>query len=100
MRARVIFESMFGNSELVARAVADGLRSRAEVEVVDDATHDLNGVDLLVLGGPTHVHGLSRAATREGCSERPIRPRGCNAPDCGNGWSYSVRHGLRCRLRC
>ncbi len=64
MRILVVFESMFGCTERVARAVADGLGG-AEVVNVDDAPGDLTGVGLLVVGGPTHVHGLSRASTRQ-----------------------------------
>ena len=33
MRALVVYESMFGNTELVARQVADGLSGYGEVEV-------------------------------------------------------------------
>jgi hypothetical protein len=63
----VVFESMFGNTEAIAYAVADGLRSRMDVDVVEvgvapTSPHDL---DLLVVGGPTHVFGLTRPATRE-----------------------------------
>ncbi len=55
MRALVVYESMYGNTHVVAGNVADGLR----------ATGDLvAGADLLVVGGPTHMHGLSSAATR------------------------------------
>jgi len=68
MRALVVYESMFGNTEAVARAIADGLSTWAEVTIheirsapqaVDDE------VDLLVAGGPTHAFGLSRESTRQ-----------------------------------
>ena len=59
---------MFGNTETVARAVADGLSTVADVEVecaaVHSASTDLAGVDLLVVGGPTHAFSMSRASTR------------------------------------
>jgi flavodoxin len=68
MRALVVHESMFGNTETVARAVADGLSTVAGVEVdcgaVHSASTDLAGVDLLVVGGPTHAFSMSRASTR------------------------------------
>jgi hypothetical protein len=66
MRAVVVYESMFGATEQVARAIADGLGApgMAEVINVDDAD-DLGEVDLLVVGGPTHAHGMTRARTRE-----------------------------------
>jgi hypothetical protein len=68
MRALVVEESMFGNTESVAEAIAEGLASAgAEVEVrpVREAGPDVSGVDLLVVGGPTHAFSLSRPSTRE-----------------------------------
>jgi hypothetical protein len=72
MRALVVFESMWGNTGQVAQAVARGLEDRCPeegpVEVVDVAAEvpgDLGGVDLLVVGGPTHAFSLSRPKTRE-----------------------------------
>jgi hypothetical protein len=69
MKALVMYESMFGNSERVARAVADGLGTLVEVTVRDVATSTVgdlpDDVDLLVAGGPTHALSLSREGTRE-----------------------------------
>lgn len=67
MRASVVFESMFGNTEQVADAVCEGLREQG-VEVTrcragDAGDHEL-AQDLLVLGAPTHTFTLSRPATR------------------------------------
>lgn len=67
LRARVVYESMFGNSEWVAQAVAAGLRLEGiETTVVNvgDAAH-ADDQDLLVVGAPTHAFSLSRASTRE-----------------------------------
>lgn len=67
-RALVVFESVFGNSRRVAEAVSRGLRTRLTVDLVpvdSAATTVPDGVGLLVVGGPTHVMGLSRASTRE-----------------------------------
>jgi Flavodoxin len=67
MRALVVYESMYGNTHVVAGQVADGLRATHEVTLVPVAgvTGDLlAGVDLLVAGGPTHMHGMSSARTR------------------------------------
>lgn len=65
-RATIIYESMFGNTREVAEAIADGLRSAATVNVipVKDAPESFPDVDLVVIGAPTHAHGLSRPATR------------------------------------
>src|SRR5438045_2722421 len=77
MRAVVIYESMYGNTHLVAEAIADGLRSGADATVL--AAHDsdaeaLTDVDLVVVGGPTHVHGMSRASTRKSAIETAEKP--------------------------
>lgn len=68
MRALVVFESMFGNTARAATAVARGLENAGmDVEVVDvrSAAVDLPaGLDLLVVGAPTHAFSLSRLATR------------------------------------
>jgi hypothetical protein len=66
-KAWVVYESMFGNTREVALAVADGLEAWADVEVheVGQVPTVPGGVDLLVVGGPTHAFGLSRASTRE-----------------------------------
>jgi hypothetical protein len=68
MRAVVVYESMYGNTHLVADAIGAGLGAAYEVAVVpvDEANHAvLDGADLIVVGGPTHVHGMSRASTRQ-----------------------------------
>src|SRR5262245_63447416 len=67
MRTLVIYESMFGNTQRVAEAIAEGLRDRGPVELreVAAAPREIDtDVDLVVIGGPTHVHGLSRPRTR------------------------------------
>jgi flavodoxin len=69
MKALVVFESMFGNSERVARAIAAGLEAHTEVVVTDAAIPsrpDLPAdIDLLVVGGPTHAFSMTRPSTRE-----------------------------------
>jgi len=67
MRALVVYESMYGNTHVVAGNIADGLRATHEVTLVPvgAATETLvAGADLLVVGGPTHIHGMSSAATQ------------------------------------
>ena len=70
MHALVVYESMFGNTLEVARAVADGIRDDGEDSVIEFAevgSMPVIGpdVDLLVIGGPTHAFGMSRPSTRE-----------------------------------
>jgi hypothetical protein len=68
MKALVIYESMYGNTHVVADRIADGLRTSMEVTVLpaDEAPVEVQGaVNLVVVGGPTHVHGVSRSSTRK-----------------------------------
>jgi hypothetical protein len=72
MRALVVYESMYGNTRAVAGGIADGLRASYEVRVVPvaGATAELvAGADLLVAGGPTHMHGLSSGSSRRMAAE-------------------------------
>lgn len=67
MRALIVYESMFGNTRDVARAVAEGIAPRMPVELVEVGTAPDTipaDVGLLVLGCPTHAHGLSNAKSR------------------------------------
>jgi hypothetical protein len=69
MRALVVFESLYGNTAAVGEVVAGALRSRGydvaagSVSIVSPA--ETGTVDLLIVGGPTHAHGMSRASTRK-----------------------------------
>lgn len=77
MRAVVVYESMYGNTHLVADAVAEGLAPVGEVQVVpvDEATEALLAeADLVVVGGPTHVHGMSTKMSRRGAVEDAGKP--------------------------
>jgi len=68
MKALVVYESMFGNSRQVARAIASGLSEYAEVQLVpvaDAPQAPDQDLDLVVAGGPTHAFSLSRPKTRE-----------------------------------
>jgi hypothetical protein len=72
MDALVVVESSFGNTRRIAEAVAAGLGPRVHARVVDvtEAAGLADGVDLLVVGGPTHALGMSRPATRRSAAEQ------------------------------
>jgi len=64
MKVLVIYDSVFGNTEKVARAIAEGLRMKATVELKRPAemTADgLAGFDLLVVGSPTRSFQATEA---------------------------------------
>ena len=67
MRALVVYESMYGNTHTIAVSIAAGLSTRHDVTLVPvtRATPELvAAADLLVVGGPTHLHRMSTAASR------------------------------------
>ncbi len=77
MRALVVYESMYGNTHVVASNIADGLRATHEVTLVPvaGATADLvAGADLLVVGGPTHMHGMSSPGSRRMAAQAAAKP--------------------------
>ncbi len=68
MKALVVYESMYGNTASIAQAIGRGIEQRGfetEVVPIDEAAPGrAANVDLLIVGGPTHAHGMSRQATR------------------------------------
>jgi hypothetical protein len=65
VKALVIYESVYGNTRAVAEAIGDGLAPLGDVVAlpVTDAASVVD-VDLLVVGGPTHMHGLTSSFSR------------------------------------
>jgi hypothetical protein len=71
MDVAVVYESLFGNTRLVAEAIADRIRSAdpaARVSVTRTDATKLSEVDdacLLVVGGPTHMRRMSSPRSRQ-----------------------------------
>lgn len=77
MRAVIVYESMYGNTHHVASAIAFGLAPHVGAVVVPVGQADpdlLESADLLVIGGPTHVHGMSRPVSRAAAVEAAAKP--------------------------
>ncbi len=73
MRALVVYESMFGNTRDIALAIAEGIAARLPVETVEVASVPTvipDDVGLLVVGGPTHAHGMSKPESRADSAKR------------------------------
>jgi len=77
MRAVVVYESMYGNTRAVAEAIGEGLRRAWDVTVAPvgrAGPEVLDGAALIVVGGPTHVHGMTRPRSRAMAAEVSRRP--------------------------
>ena len=64
MNTLVVYDTRFGDTATIAQAVADGLAEygTARVLALDEAiASQLDGIDLLVLGCPTHNHAATPA---------------------------------------
>ncbi len=83
--AVVAYESMFGNSEKIAWAIADGIATITRVSVINVTKSKpwprlARDVQLLVAGGPTHDLSMSRPRTRASAS-RQATPEMGTPPD-------------------
>jgi hypothetical protein len=69
MKAVIVYESMYGNTREIATCIGEGLRSTCDdvdvVGVADATASTLSGCELLLVGGPTHVHGMTSRRTRD-----------------------------------
>src|SRR5215475_6048552 len=78
MQAVVIYESMFGNTRAIAYAIGAGLADYFDVAVIPVAQAyptSYSQADLVVVGGPTHVHGMSRPSTRQAAGKQAARAK-------------------------
>lgn len=101
MRAVVVYESMYGNTRVVAEAIGAGLREEHDVVVVPAGEADpevVESAQLLVVGGPTHAHGMTRRRSREAAAEAAHKPgSGLQLEDGATGpgvreWLGSIGH--------
>ena len=93
MRAIVVYESHWGNTAAIARAIADGLGPEAKALTTDEATGAaLEGVDLIVAGAPVMAFRLPTEGTLEGLAHKPAKGP---APDLSHPAMRSWLAGLR-----
>jgi hypothetical protein len=81
MKAVIVYESLWGHTAAVARAIGEGMGKGAVVVSTTDATADvLRDADLVVAGAPVHMMRLPSPKSREKARERGARP-GAKAAD-------------------
>lgn len=70
MNIVIVYESVYGNTRLVAEAIAAGARQSwpaATVTMARPGSADpdlISSADLLIVGGPTHTRGMTRPSSR------------------------------------
>src|SRR5579884_3673556 len=64
MDALIVYESMYGNTRAIAEAIAEGYGEGASARPVRDAGVPPGDLDLLVVGGPTQIHGMTTSFSR------------------------------------
>ncbi|GAA3636315.1 flavodoxin family protein [Kineosporia mesophila] len=68
MNVLIVIETCFGNTQRFGEAIGTGLTGRGATVTVTPAAEAgpgaLDGVDLLIVGAPTHSRGLPGPATR------------------------------------
>jgi len=78
MKAIVVYESHWGNTATVARAIAEGLGSGTQALTTDEATGTaMTGVELIVCGAPVIAFSLAGGNARKqiaGDSKAPTPP--------------------------
>lgn len=99
MKALVVYESMFGNTEQIAQAITSGLSEHLEVKLVEvtKAPPELTEpVDLVVIGGPTHAFAMTRESTRQDAVRQGATH---GSKDVGvREWLEQLRQGKRAEL--
>ena len=86
MKTLVVYDSRIGDTAQIAHVIADTLREfgAARLLAVEDVVAtDLDELDFLVVGGPTHAHGISVTLARwlKGLPEEKLRHLRCAAFD-------------------
>jgi hypothetical protein len=72
MKAVVVYESLWGNTAEVARAIAEGIGPDAVALTTDAATDEAIGdADLIVAGAPVHAFSLPRESSRAQLAAKP-----------------------------
>jgi len=73
MKAVVVYQSLWGSTAAIARAIAEGLGAGAVALTTNEATPQaIAGADLIVAGCPVHAFGLPSVATVEQAVAKPV----------------------------
>ncbi|MFE6867254.1 flavodoxin family protein [Kitasatospora sp. NPDC057692] len=82
MHTVIVYESLYGNTREIAEAIAEGVHGADPAASVDclpvaEASAERTGsADLLVVGGPTHLRGMSSGISRRMAAAAEARKEG------------------------
>jgi hypothetical protein len=77
MKAVVVYESLWGSTAAVARAIAEGIGPDARAMSTAEATSEaIAGADLIVAGAPVHSMSIPTEQTREWARAGSLGPGG------------------------
>lgn len=96
MNGIVIYESHWGNTEVVARAIAAGLGPEARAARTDEVSEaDLEAADIVVVGAPVIAFGLAREDMRAGLvnDHKAPKPADIEHPSMRSWLGGLARHG-------
>jgi hypothetical protein len=111
VKAVVVYESHWGSTEAVARAIAEGLGQGVPALDTDAAAGQaLAGVDLIVAGAPVIAFGLPRSGTRKQLASdikaptppdlsHPLLREWLDALPTGSGWCAAFETRIWWSLR-
>ena len=57
MKALIVYDSLYGNTERIANAIGEKLSSYHDtktIKVIKANPNDIDGIDILIIGSPTH----------------------------------------------
>jgi flavodoxin len=100
MKAIVIYESLYGNTATIARAIAEGLGQDTEVFSTAQVPAGVLGeIDLVVAGAPVHSLSLPTEKSRDWARTGNMGPNGI-APDLSHpsmrSWLSGLAKGSGC----
>ena len=66
MKALIVYDSVYGNTEKIAKAIGGAITGEVRVLRVDESNSaELESIDLLIVGSPTQGGRLSGITLRE-----------------------------------
>jgi hypothetical protein len=94
VKAVVVYESLWGNTAAIARAIAEGIGPGTPAVTTGEATPELlAGADLVVAGAPVLGFRLPTDGMRASVQSDPMAPPADLGHPSMRAWLASLRHG-------